>query len=257
MTEHKEASPLPLIGKVTISELFSSLSAGWYDFKAAPVFGIFFSAVYVVGGMLLVALSAGTVAWTLAVALGFPLVGPFAAVGLYEVSRKLEAREPLRWGEILGLVFSEKDRQIPWVGAIVVIYFLFWTLLAHMLFAVIMGPAALINISGSLDALFTGRGLVLLITEFVLGAILAFILYSLTVVSLPLLLDKEIDFVSAMLLSVRTVQENLVVMFIWGVMLAVMVFVAMMPFFLGLFIVLPVLGHATWHLYRRALYDEV
>lgn len=252
-----EASPLPEIGTITVNELFASLSAGWHDFRAAPLFGIFFSLVYVVGGMLLVGLSAGTVAWTLAVSLGFPLIGPFAAVGLYEVSRKLEAREPLRWGEILGVVFAEKDRQIPWIGAIVVIYFLIWTLLAHMLFAIILGPSALTNISASLQSLMTPKGMSLVGAEFVLGAILAFFLFSLTVVSLPLLLDKEVDFVSAMLLSMRTVRENFAVMFLWGAMLAILVFVAMIPYFLGLFIVLPVLGHATWHLYRRALYNPL
>jgi len=253
--DSKPASPIPEIGKITVSELFASLAAGWHDFRAAPLFGIFFSAVYVLGGMLLITLSAGTVAWTLAMALGFPLLGPFAAVGLYEVSRKLEIGEPLRWREILLVVISEKDRQIPWVGAIVVIYFLIWTLLAHMLFAIILGPSALTNISGSLQSLMTGKGLVLVGAEFVLGAVLAFILFSLTVVSLPLLLDKELDFVTAMLLSVRTVKQNLLVMFIWGLMLALLVFIAMLPFFLGLFVVLPMLGHATWHLYRRALYD--
>ena len=253
--EYKAASPIPEIGKITVSELFASLAAGWHDFRTAPLFGIFFSSVYIFGGMLMVYLGAGTVTWTLAISLGFPLVGPFAAVGLYEVSRKLEAQEPLKWSEILLVVFREKDRQIPWVGAIVVIYFLIWTLLAHMLFAIILGPSALTDISGSLQSLMTPRGMVLVGTELILGAILAFILFSLTVVSLPLLLEKELDFVTAMLLSVRTVRENFVVMFIWGTILAVMVFVAMLPFFLGLIVVLPMLGHATWHLYRRALYD--
>lgn len=250
-----EASPLPEIGTITIAELFASLAAGWRDFRAAPLFGLFFSSVYVLGGMALVSLGAGTVAWTLAVALGFPLLGPFAAVGLYEVSRRLEVQETLNWGEILMVVFKEKDRQIPWLGAIVVFYFLLWTLLAHMLFAIILGPSALSNISGSLESLFTPKGMILVGAEFALGAVLAFVLFSLTVVSLPLLLEKEIDFVSAMILSARTVQQNFVVMFIWGLMLATLVFVAMLPFFFGLFIVLPMLGHATWHLYRRALCD--
>ena len=86
---------------------------------------------------------------------------------------------------------------------------------------------------------------------------MAFLLFSLTVVSLPLLLEKEIDFVSAMLLSFRTVQENLWPMLLWAAIIAVLTILAMLPAFLGLFVVLPVLGHATWHLYRRALYDPV
>ncbi|MEE9427229.1 MAG: DUF2189 domain-containing protein [Paracoccaceae bacterium] len=255
MTDNPPATPLPEIGKLTVAELIASLAAGLQDFKTAPAFGLFFSAVYVLGGMALVALGAGTVAWTLTVSLGFPLIGPFAAVGLYEVSRRLEADIPLKWGEVLGTVFREKDRQIPWLGAIVIFYFLFWTLLAHLLFALIMGPSALMNMS--LDLFLTPRGMVLLIAESALGAALAFFLFSFTAVSLPLLLDREIDFVTAMLVSLRTVRENLWVMLVWAAMIATLMLVALLPFFLGLFVALPVLGHATWHLYRRALYDPV
>jgi len=235
----------------------SALKAGWWDFKAAPAYGLFFSAVYVLGGMALIGLGAGMVVWMLAVSLGFPMLGPFAAVGLYEVSRRLEKGDPLRWREILGVVVREKDRQIPWLGAIVVIYFLFWTLLAHILFAVVLGPSALINFSSSLSQLGTPRGMVLIGAELGLGAVLAYLLFSFTVVSLPLLLEREVDFVTAMLLSMRTVRRNPLVLSVWALVLAVMMFAAMIPFFLGLFVVLPVLGHATWHLYRRALYDPL
>ena len=255
--DHPEPSPLPLIGRVTVGEILASLVAGWRDFRAAPMFGLFFSAVYVLGGVALVMLGAGTVAWTLTVSLGFPLVAPFAAVGLYEVSRRLEAEEPLPWQDILGVVLREKDRQIPWIGAIILIYFLFWTFLAHLIFALFMGPSALINVYSSVGSFVTPRGLAMMATEMAVGAVMAFLLFSLTVVSLPLLLEKEIDFVSAMLLSFRTVQENLWPMLLWAAIIAVLTILAMLPAFLGLFVVLPVLGHATWHLYRRALYDPV
>ncbi len=257
MEEHAQASALPEIGKLTVSELFASLAAGWADFKAAPMFGVAFSAFYVLVGIALVSLKAGNVAWMITVSLGFPLVAPFAAVGLYEVSRRLEAGENLVWRDILGVVLGERRRQCPWIGAIVVIYFLIWTLLAHILFAAVMGPSALINISSSLETLFTPRGLVLVAAELILGAILGFFLFSFTVISLPLLLDKEIDFVSAMLISLRTVRENLAVMTVWAVIIGFLSILAILPFFLGLFVVLPVLGHATWHLYRRALYFPV
>ncbi|MGR3661598.1 MAG: DUF2189 domain-containing protein [Paracoccaceae bacterium] len=248
-------SPVPDVAHVTVSDLFAALGAGWQDFKTAPLYGIFFSAVYVLGGFALVYLGAGTVAWVLAVSLGFPLVAPFAAVGLYEVSRRLEAGDALKWSGVLGVVLSEKDRQIPWMGAIIVIYFLFWTFLAHMLFALFMGPSALINPSASLETYLTLRGVLMVVVELVVGGILAFLLFSMTLVSLPLLLDKEIDFVTAMLLSFQVVRQNLKVMLIWAAMMAGLTFIAMLPMFLGLFIVLPILGHATWHLYRRALND--
>ncbi len=252
-TTAPERSPTPDIAKLGISDLKAALLLGWRDFRRAPGFGLFFSAVYVVAGICLVIFGAGTVAWTLVVSLGFPLVAPFAAVGLYEVSHRMDTGQPLIWREILGVVISEKDRQIPWMGAIIVIYFLFWTFLAHMIFALFMGLSAMTNISSSFEAFLTTNGLTMIAVEMVIGGVFAFLLYCLTVVSLPLLLDKEIDFVSAMLLSFATVRANFVVMMVWAFVIATLVFWAMVPMFLGLLVVLPVLGHATWHIYRRVL----
>ena len=249
------ASPVPEIGRVTLPELWVVLKAGLYDFRQAPQFGLFFSAVYVLGGFAMLWLGAGHVTWTLATSLGFPLAAPFAAVGLYEVSRRLEAGDGLDWPGILGVVWAERGRQIPWMGAIIVIYFLFWTFLAHMIFALFMGLSTMTNVSESWDVFLTSDGLRMIAVEVVVGGVLAFLLFSLTVVSLPLLLDKEIDFITAMILSFQTVQKNLAVMMVWALVIAALTVLAMLPMFLGLMIVLPVLGHATWHLYRRALYS--
>lgn len=251
------ASQLPLVGTVTVNDIFASLRAGIYDFRRAPQFGLFFSAVYVVIGFAMVMLGAGHVSWVLATSLGFPLAAPFAAVGLYEVSRRLENGQPLVWPEVLGVVWQERTRQIPWMGAIIVIYFLFWTFLAHMLFALTMGLSVVRNISSSYEMFFTSTGLTMIAVELAVGAVLAFLLFAMTVVSLPLLLEKEVDFVSAMLLSITVVASNLTVMLIWAAIIAVLSLIALAPAFLGLMVVLPVLGHATWHLYRRALYDPV
>jgi len=249
------ASPLPEIARLTLRELIVVLKHGLDDFRAAPQVGLFFSAVYVLGGFFMVWLSAGHVTWVLATSLGFPLAAPFAAVGLYEVSRRREADLPLVWSEILGVVWAERTRQVPWIGAVIVIYFLFWTFLAHMVFALMMGLTTLTNISSSFDVFLTGDGLKMVAVELVLGAILALLLFALTVVSLPLVLEKEVDFVSAMILSVQAFKQNAFVMLIWAIVIASLTLVAMIPWFLGLVIVLPVLGHATWHLYRRVLYD--
>ncbi len=251
------ASAVPEIGKLTLREIWASLRAGADDFRRAPAYGIVFSAVYVVMGLVLLLLGAGTFVWTLALSLGFPLVAPFAAVGLYEVSRRLEAGEPLVRSEIMSVVARERSRQLPWMGAILLMIFLFWSFFAHMLFAMFMGLSALTNISTSYEALLTTNGVTMMVIQVVVGAVVAFLTFALTVVSLPLLLEKELDFVTAMLTSFRCVQENLLVMLVWDAVIAGLLFLGMLQMFLGLFIVLPVLGHATWHLYRRALYDPV
>ena len=256
-TAHPEASRVPEIGHLTVTEIYAALRAGWRDFLAAPVFGIAFSAVYVAMGFFLLILGAGTFLWTLALSLGFPLVAPFAAVGLYEVSRRLEAGIPLVWSEILSVVIREKDRQLPWIGVILLMIFLFWSFFAHMLFALFMGLSTLTNISSSYDALLTGNGLTMIAIQVLVGAATAFLTFSLTVVSLPLLLEKELDFVTAMLTSIRAVRQNLGVMLLWAATIAGLLFLGMLPLFLGLFVALPVLGHATWHIYRRVLYDPV
>ena len=248
-----DPSNTPTVQRLVLSDIAAVLRAGVSDFRRAPQFGLFFSAVSVVGGFLMLWVGAGHVTWTLATSLGFPLFAPFAAAGLYEVSRRMETSEPLEWRGVLGIVWNERTRQLPWLGAIIVIYFLFWTFLAHMIFALFMGLSTMTNVSQSFDVFLTPNGLAMIAVELGVGAILAFLLFSMTVVSLPLVLHREVDFVTAMLTSMKTVRENLFVMLIWAVIIAVMSLLALLPWFLGLVVVLPILGHATWHLYRRAL----
>ena len=243
----------PQVQVLSVSTIGAVLRAGLADFRKAPQFGLFFSAVYVLGGFLMIWLGAGHVSWVLATSLGFPLLAPFAAAGLYEVSRRMENDTPLLWPEVLGIVWQERTRQLPWLGAIIVIYFLFWTFLAHMIFALFMGVSTMTNVTGSLDVFFTPTGIAMIAAELVVGAVLAFLLFALTVVSLPLVLDREVDFVTAMMLSLQVVRQNPFVMIVWAVVIAVLSLIALAPWFLGLVVVLPVLGHATWHLYRRAI----
>jgi uncharacterized membrane protein len=251
MSEARAAAPRPEIATLTFADIRAALVLGWRDFRAAPQFGLFFSAIYVLGGFLMVLLSAGHVTWALATSLGFPLAAPFAAVGLYEVSRRLEQGRALDWYKVLGVVWDERKRQVPWMGAIIVFYFLFWTFFAHMLFALIMGVSNMR--STSLEAFLTPEGMTLIAVELAVGAVAAFVLFALTVVSLPLVLDKEVDFMTAMLLSFETVQRNLLVMLAWAAVIAVISLAGLLPGFLGLMVALPLLGHATWHMYRRAL----
>ncbi|SDZ04749.1 Uncharacterized membrane protein [Jannaschia faecimaris] len=247
------ATDLPAPRRLALSDLRAALAAGWNDFRAAPLFGLFFAAVYVAAGMALIQLGAGLFTWTLTLSLGFPLLAPFLAVGLYEVSRRLQAGTPLDFGAVLGVVWHERTRQIPWAGAVMLIYFLFWSFVAHMLFALIMGPQALLGPPETLASYLNGPGVALVVIEVVFGAACAFLLFALTALSLPMLLEREVDFVTAMRFSLSTTLANLPVMVVWAALIAVLTLMAMVPWFLGLFVVLPVLGHASWHLYARAV----
>ncbi|MEM6385819.1 MAG: DUF2189 domain-containing protein [Pseudomonadota bacterium] len=246
------ASPKPEIGRVTLHDIGMSLNAGLSDFQRAPFYGVAFAAFYAVTGNLLTFVGAGTFLWTLVLALGFPLVAPFAAVGFYEVSRRLEAEEPLDRSAILNVIWSERRRQLPWIGVVLALIFLFWSFFAHMMVALFLGVSSVGNTSLEVF-LTTADGRSMLAVQTAVGGIVAFLTFGLTAVSLPLLVDKEIDFVSAMLLSLKTVNANRVTFALWAAFIAFGLFLAMLPAFLGLFIVLPVLGHATWHIYRRAL----
>ncbi|MEM8580577.1 MAG: DUF2189 domain-containing protein [Pseudomonadota bacterium] len=243
------------INTVTVDDLKTALNAGWADFRRAPAFGLFFSAVYVFGGlaMVYILMATGKTWATLPIVVGFPLVGPFAAVGLYEVSRRLQKGQPLEWGGVLGVVVNERSRQMPSIAAVILIFFLFWNFLAHMIFALFLGLQVMTNVSSSFDVFLTANGLMMLLVGTAIGAVLSFVLFAITVVSLPLLLDAEVDFVTAMIKSFSAVTENLGTMLIWAVTVGALLLIAMVPAFLGLFIALPLLGHATWHLYQRTL----
>ncbi|MBO9454941.1 DUF2189 domain-containing protein [Paracoccus sp. R12_1] len=238
-------------------DIADALSAGWRDFRRAPAFGLLFTAFYVLGGMVIaaVALASGREWWLIPFVLGFPLIAPFAAVGLYEVSRRIEAEEPLDWPAVIGVVFAQKDRQVPSMAMVILLLFMFWVFVAHTIFALFMGVSALTNVTSSAEILLTGRGLLMLLIGTLIGGGFAAVLFAFTVAGLPVLLEREVDFITAIIASIRAVAANPVVMAAWAAIIAALLAVGMVPFFLGLFIALPVLGHASWHVYRRLMPD--
>ena len=255
---HNAPDEMPEPAKIGFDAIGASLRAGWRDFMRVPGYGLFFSAFYVLGGLVLTAVAAasGQEWWLMPFIVGFPLVAPFAAVGLYEVSRRLEAGEPLIWREVMGTVFAQKDRQLPSMAMVVLLMFMFWVFVAHTTFALFMGVSSLTNVTSSPEMLLQGRGLIMLLVGTLIGAGFAAVLFSFTVVGLPLLLDREVDFITAIITSIKAVMLNPVVLAVWGLVIAAILLAGMLPLFLGLFIALPVLGHASWHMYRQLMPDD-
>ena len=258
VTEELAPSKVPEINTVTISMLKSALKSGWSDFMAYPLFGLFFGGVYVLGGLLIwwITRATGETYWVVILGFGFPLIGPFLAVGLYEISRCRERGEKPTWACLLGMAYRQKNRQFPSIIVVIVLIFMFWAFVGHMIFAVFLGLSAMTNVMSSLDVFLTPNGMTMLAVGTAAGAALAGLIYAITVMGLPLLLDRELDFVTAMIVSFQTVIQNLPVMLLWGAIIILLLAIGMIPFFLGLLVVLPVLGHASWHLYRMALSPE-
>lgn len=254
----RPADDIPDPARVGFSAIPEALKAGWRDFLRAPAFGLFFAAFYVIGGLVMLAVASATGReWMLMpFVVGFPLLAPFAAVGLYEVSRRIEVGEPLDWPDVLRVVWAQKDRQVPSMAMVILLLFMFWVFVAHTIFALFMGLSALTDITTSPAILFEGRGLVMLAVGTLVGLGFAAFLFAATVVGLPLILDREVDLISAVIASFQAIELNKAVMLVWAILLGSLLLLAILPGFLGLLIVLPVLGHASWHMYRKLMPDN-
>jgi uncharacterized membrane protein len=248
----------PVVRRINAGDVYAALRAGWDDFRAAPRFGLFFGGVYALVGIVLFLMLwlVEQPLWIVPFAFAFPLIGPFAAIGLYEVSRRRETGQPLDWNEILGVVWKQRNSQIPSMAFIVLALFLLWMWVASMLVILFLGRMSG-AVYSNLDALLhTSNGLMLILVGGLVGGLIAFLLFALTAVSLPLLLDRDIDYVTAMTVSFEAVTDNIHAMLHWAWIVVALLFVAMLPLFLGLVVVLPVLGHATWHIYRKVIEPE-
>ncbi len=244
---------MPEVRPVGSGDIRAALVAGWRDFRRAPAFGLFFGAAYALGGLVIVlSLTRWHVPWLIyPAAIGFPLIGPFIAVGLYEVSRRLERGERLDWPGVLGVVWAQRRRELGWMAFVMLFIFWVWMYQIRLLIALVLGRLSFSTLPKFVDiVLTTPEGWAFLVLGHIVGAVLALILFSVTVVSVPLLMERDLDIVTAMATSVRAVLASPVPMLGWGVVVTLMVLAGAASAFIGLLVVLPVLGHATWHLYR-------
>jgi len=243
----------PVVRRITSAGIAEALGQGLRDFQAMPLYGLLFGALYAGGGMvILLCLTAfGMVYLAYPLAAGFALIGPFVAIGLYEVSRRREAGQPTSIAGVWSTITSRGE--IGWMAFVTLFFFVIWMYQVRLLIALLLGLNASFSSFREFITLVltTNEGLLFLAIGNLEGAALSLILFALTVVSFPLLLDRDVDFVTAMVTSVRAVVTSPLPMIGWAIVVVVLLIVSSIPYFLGLIVTVPVLGHATWHLYRR------
>ena len=226
------------------------LAAGWRDFLRAPWIGLFYGAAFMVMGWALAAVYQRAPAYVMALAAGFLLMGPILCLGLYQVSRTLERGERPDFGASL-LAFETRLGPLAIFGFVLLVLEMLWGRATLVLFAVSFDGMP--DLKGSLLALLDPENIGFTVAWFGVGALFAGLIFAVSVVSMPLLLDRPVDAITAGLTSLRLVLTQTGVMLWWGLLISVLVVAAMLPWFAGLLVVGPVLGHASWHAYRAAI----
>ncbi len=247
---------VPVIRRVELSDLRDVLGYGLSDFVENRTDLIFVSLIYPLAGLVLAQFALGIAVLPLLfpLASGFALIGPFAATGLYEMSRRREIGEAVSWGSAAKVFKSPSFGAIFRLGLLLSAIFLVWLWCAMEIYKLTLGPdmPASFQIFMS-DVFTTGAGWALIIIGTGVGFLFALLVLSISVVSFPMLLDRRVSVATAISTSIKAVRENPVSMLTWGFIVAAGLVLGSIPAFVGLIVVMPVFGHATWHLYRRAI----
>lgn len=246
----------PIVRRISLDDLRQALRDGFADFSAMPTFAIFLVIIYPVIGLVIARVTMGEDLLPLAYPLiaGFALLGPFAALGLYELSRRRESGLDIGLGHAFDVARSPSLSSIAALGILQMALFLAWIATANALFTSLFGSVRPQSIGDMFHmALGTKSGWALIVFGNGIGLVFAVVALTISVVSLPLLLDRPVGAAAALATSVRAVVANPVPMTAWGLIVAVSLAVGCATLFIGLALVLPILGHATWHLYRKVV----
>lgn len=245
-----------VIRKISVADLGDALRLGWKDFEAVPTHAIMLALIYPVLGLLLARITLGYAILPLLfpLAAGFALLGPFAALGFYDLSRRREDGEDPSASHALSVLTSPSIGAMLGLGGALLILFLVWLTAAQSIYSATFGYAPASSIPDFLSrVLTTSKGLSLIVIGCSVGFLFALVALCISVVSFPMMLDRHASAADAVLTSLRAVAQNPVPMAIWGLIVAALLIIGTLPFFLGLTVVIPVLGHATWHLYRKVI----
>ena len=246
----------PIVRTIGLRDIKNALAEGIADFSAMPSHAVFLCLIYPIVGVLLARLTLGYEVLPLLfpLAAGFTLLGPFAAIGLYELSRRREQGLDASWQDAFDVLRSPSRGAIAALGLLLLTIFVIWIAVAQAIYVAYFGYEPAASIPHFLDQVFTTpAGRMLMIVGNLVGFLFALGVLTISVISFPLLLDRDVGAVEAVLTSVRVVAKNPVMMAIWGLIVAGLLLIGSLPLFFGLAVVVPVLGHSTWHLYRKVV----
>lgn len=250
------ADTVTAVRRVNAADLKDALAQGLADFQANRTDVIFLCVIYPVIGLILGRFASGGGMWPLLfpLASGFALIGPLAAVGLNEMSRRRENGDEISWVAAFGVLRAPSIGAIAMLGLLLIALFLLWLMTAQAIYVVTLGPKSPVSLSAFVsDVLTTGSGWVMIGVGIGVGFLFAVLVLAISVVSFPLLLDRNAGIGTAVGTSLRAVTASPGTMALWGLIVAFGLVIGSLPLFVGLVVVLPVLGHATWHLYRKVV----